>query len=327
MLRIATIGTSAITEKFLNANKLARVFNHTLVFSRNRETAQEFALKVGCAHICTNLEKMAKREDFDAVYIASPNALHYSQSRLFLKGGKHVLCEKTITSSAREYKKLKRLARRKGLVYMEAMMSVNSEGFKHLVSAVAECGKINGAVIDFSQRSSRLDDFLAGKHCNIFDMSLKAGALMDLGIYSVYMAVALFGVPQRIKADSQLLSNGADSSGKAIFRYKDFDCTVKYSKTADALKPSKIEGEKASVLIDSVSQCAGISFENKEKHEIFPIPSRSEIMAGEIKNFAMFINGENLDEYKKLGGLALNVQRCMDKIKKSAKLKYPKIKR
>ena len=326
MLRIATVGTSAITEKFLEANRFSGAFEHTLVYSRNQSTAREFAQKVGCKSICCDLKAVARRSDFDAVYIASPNAFHYEQSRLFLKNGKHVLCEKPITTSVREYKALRKLARKKGLIYMEAMMSVNSCARSSLNEALKKCGRIKNAVIDFSKRSSRLDRFLSGEHCNIFDMSLKAGALMDIGVYCVYAAVDMFGMPRRITAKAELLPNDADCCGEAMFYYDGFDCRLIYSKTADSTEPSRVSGEKGEILIGSVSQYKNISFSDGcGSNVVFGSAQRKEVMAGEAKRFSAFIKGEDMKEYERLSCLALDVRRCMDKIKKSARLKYPAI--
>lgn len=45
--------------------------------------------------------------------------------------------------------------------------------------------------LDFCQRSSKLDSYLEGELPNIFNPALETGALMDLGVYCVYPALAL----------------------------------------------------------------------------------------------------------------------------------------
>ena len=66
-------------------------------YSRGRERGELFAREWGVQKVYTDLEQMAQDDTIDAVYIASPNSLHYEQSKLFLQNGKHVICEKPIT--------------------------------------------------------------------------------------------------------------------------------------------------------------------------------------------------------------------------------------
>ncbi len=136
-----------------------------------------------------------------------------------MENGKHVLCEKPITASAKEYDALLKLADEKGVIYAEAIMSRHFKGRKILFNALSEIGDISAARIDYCQRSSRYDAFKGGEHMNIFDMSLGAGTLTDLGVYCVYAAVDMFGMPQSINASAAFFDNGADKSGSAILEY------------------------------------------------------------------------------------------------------------
>lgn len=43
---------------------------------------------------------------------------------------------------------------------------------------------------------------------NAFDPSLSNGAMMDIGVYTVYPMVALFGRPQAVDAQGVVLSSG-----------------------------------------------------------------------------------------------------------------------
>lgn len=80
MLRIATIGTSMITDDFIqvvNANDQA-AFVGTL--SRDADRGAAFTAKYGGERNFTALDELASADDVDAVYIGSPNALHYEQA-------------------------------------------------------------------------------------------------------------------------------------------------------------------------------------------------------------------------------------------------------
>ena len=326
MIKLATIGTSGICQQFLDAMSLTGEFKLVSVYSRTAQKGEEFAGKNNCNKVYTDLFEMAKDKNIDAVYIASPNVFHFEQSRIFLENGKHVICEKPITSSLSEYKELKSLADSKGLIYMEAIMSRHNKSREMLLSGIEKIGDIRMARIDFNQRSSRLDSFLLGEQINIFDMSLHAGTLMDLGIYCVYAAVDLFGIPKAITAKSNFFSNGADSSGCAIFDYGGFSAFLTYGKSGQSLIGSEIIGDMGTVKISSVSLYQGISlFKDGKETDLSEQETRVQIMSYEAKAFANYILRFNQykEEYSKVSSLCADVHYCMDKIKQSAGIIYP----
>ena len=151
-------------------------------------------------------------------------------------------------------------------------------------------GKIKSADIKFHQRSSRLDAFLSGEKVNIFDMSLKAGTLMDIGVYCVYAAVDFFGIPKNITAKSELLYNGADGMGTAVFDYSNFKANLSYSKIDQIDTPSVIIGENGRVEIDKISQYAGFFLiKDGVKEKITDHLSKPQQMSSESKRFAEYI--------------------------------------
>lgn len=326
MLRLATVGTSGITEKFLAACRLSGRYILTTAYSRDKEKGAAFAKNQGFLNSCTNLTELAKSPDIDAVYIATPNVFHFEQSKLFLENGKHVLCEKPIVTNADEYSELLSLAEKNGLIYMEAIMSMHCKGHEILHGTIGEIGRISQARIDFCQRSSRYDSFSAGEKVNIFDMSLAAGTLMDLGVYCVYAAVDLFGNPENVTAMSGFLHNGADSCGSAVLQYNNFLATLSYSKIGQSAIGSEIVGDSGVIKVGSVSQYADISLVKDGKETLLlGLLERSEIMRGEADKFADYIEnfGEFKDDYLKNCKLTQNVHFVMDLIKQKANIKYP----
>lgn len=325
MIRIGTVGTSSICDSFLEGAALTNEYELTAVYSRKYETGKPFAKAHGCDIVFTDIAKMAKSNIIDAVYIASPNAFHYAQSKLFLENGKHVICEKPIVTRAEEYEELKSLADRKGLIFMEAIIPRHIKGYSDVKQALKEIGRIKEAEICYLQRSSRLENFYRGEQVNIFDMSLHAGTLMDLGVYCVYGAVDLLGMPDRITAEKSLLSNGADGAGEATFCYGEYEAHLSYSKIEQDDEGSLIIGDKGTLKIKMISQYTGVSL-IKDGNEI-PITSllsKPEQMQGEAQRFADYILrfDENRKDYATVSDLCFNVHRCMDKIKKSAELIY-----
>ncbi len=323
MIRYATIGTSFIAEQFVTGANATGKLMLSAVYSRSSDTGLAFAQKFGCNKVYTSLENLAHDDNVDAVYIASPNVFHAEQSELLLRAGKHVICEKPITTSAAEYKRLKELADQKGLVYIEAMIPIYNTSRARIKEALGEIGNIAMAKIDYCQRSSRYDRFMNGEHVNIFDMSLHAGTLMDLGVYCVYAAIDLFGMPNNIKASASFLKNGADGSGTAIFEYDKFSACLTYSKTGQSVAPTEIVGDNGSIVMETaVYYQDAYLVKADEKKPIFDNVSKETLMGYEAVALCDFIKGKRLDEYKQNSEICLNVHTCMDWIKREAKIAY-----
>lgn len=70
-----------------------------------------------------HFEEMARRErrlkdGIDVVSIVTPNHLHYDAAKAFLKRGIHVICDKPLTTSLRQAKRLAELVRESGCVFV-----------------------------------------------------------------------------------------------------------------------------------------------------------------------------------------------------------------
>ena len=198
-MRFATIGTSDICRRFIDALKQVDGASYELAYSRTPERAQAYAQEQGAERSCSSLEDLAADPDVDAVYIASPNALHTDQAKLMLSHGKHVFVEKSFAANARLAREVFDLAESQGLVAMEAMRNIHAPGFKKIAQVVSEdLGQVRAASFGFAKITSRIERLRAGERLNVFDPQMASGALMDMGVYTVEPTVALWGRPQRV---------------------------------------------------------------------------------------------------------------------------------
>ena len=326
MIRLGTVGTGWICKAFLDAAAVTGQYTLKTVCSRSMERAKAFQAETGAERATDSLSELAESPDIDAVYIATPNVCHYEQAKQMLLHGKHVLCEKPMTVTLAEYEELQTIAEEKHLVYMEAMMSRHIPARQVLHHAVEQVGRLSLARIDFCQRSSRLDSFRRGEHQNIFDPALCTGTLMDLGVYCVYAALDLFGMPEKITADASFLESGADGGGCAVFRYPDFLAVLTYSKTGQTALGSEIVGENGTVTVGLISQYTDIALhQNGETKKLFGAPNRTEIMSGEAVAFADFIENPAPDrEYAAVMRLCREARVCMDAIRTGAGITFTK---
>lgn len=324
MIRFGIIGTNWITEKFLDAAQQLENFQLSCVYSRTEEKAKEFAEKYGAAVIFTNLEEMAASNEFDAVYIASPNSFHAEQAKLFMDHKKHVLCEKPIASNTAELKSMIASAEHNQVLLMEAMKSTFHPVFQKVKESLPKIGKVRRFIGTYSQYSSRYDAYKEGTVLNAFKPELSNGALMDIGIYCIYPAVYLFGSPERIVTEGYLLETGADGEGTVLLGYPEMDAVAMYSKISHSALPSEIQGENGSIIIDRISSPvkAVIHYRDGSKEDLF-IEQKENTMYYEAKEFISLIEKGSLESSINTYELSVKVMEVLDEARKQIGIKYP----
>ena len=260
-IRFGVIGTNFITDWVIAGAQQDERFELVAVCSRTQERANEFAAKYDIPYTFTSLEEMAASPLIDAVYIATPNYLHASQSILCMKHGKHVLCEKPMASNAYEVKQMIAASRQYGVTLMEAMKPTLTPNFRVLREALPKAGVIRRYFASYCQYSSRYDKFKEGIVLNAFKPELSNGAMMDIGVYTVYPMVVLFGRPNKISASGVVLSTGTDGQGAVNFEYEGMNATVLYSKIANSSLPTEIEGEDGNFMLDKINQINRVTWQ------------------------------------------------------------------
>lgn len=324
MVKFAVIGTGWIAEEFVKGTELVGGLKFSAVYSRSKEKGKAFAEPFGGAEVFDDINALAK-SDVDAVYIASPNSLHYEQSKLMLQNGKHVICEKPITVEPEEFEELRALAQEKGLVYMEAIMYMHLPARKTLKKALENLGEITTAHFDFSQLSSKYPALKRGDLPNIFNPKFATGCLMDLGIYCVYPALDLFGEPKKITSTAGFLSTGADGYGTTVFDYEDKQVTLTFSKVGQSRFGSQIFGDNGTISTPSISKLVNVSYFDNDGNEtaLTPDTEKHVLMSYEAQSFYNYIiNPEAKQELEIINGLTLAVSKAMKIIREKTGTKF-----
>ena len=136
---------------------------------------------------------------------------------------------------------------------MEAMKPTLTPNFRSVRENLGRLGTIRRYFSCYCQYSSRYDKFKEGVVLNAFRPELSNGAMMDIGIYTVYPMVVLFGRPKKIDASGIVLSSGADGQGAVNFEYEGMNATVLYSKIANSSLPTEIQGEEGNITLDRIN--------------------------------------------------------------------------
>lgn len=324
MVRFAVIGTNFITDNFMEAGMQCEDFHVQAVYSRTMERAKEYASKYGIEDCYDSLDDVAAAENIDAVYVASPNALHAPQSIQMLNAGKHVLCEKTIASNQAELQQMLDAAKKHHVIVLEAMRPVFDPGFQAIQDNLSKIAPVRRATFQYCQYSRRYDNYKIGIIENAFKPELSNGALMDIGVYCVHPMVKLFGMPDQILASGYKLSTGAEAMGTIIARYGDeMQAELLYSKITDSILPSQIQGEEGSMIIEEIPDTVTLKIRTrKDKNwEEIKIDKKENNMYYEIKEFIRLVqSGESADEHNQYSLWELAV---MDEARKQMGIVFP----
>ena len=259
-VRFGVVGTNKITDWLLTGAHEDERFELSAICSRTQERADEFAAKYGVKHTFTSVEEMALSDVVDAVYIATPNCTHAKIAITCMNHGKHVLCEKPMASNAQEVKQMIDAAKENHVVLMEAMIATMNPNFLKVKELLPYLGVIRRYFASYCQYSSRYDKFKEGVVLNAFNPVLSNGAMMDIGIYTIYPLIALFGKPKAINAQGFMLSSGTDGQGVVSLLFDGMNATVLYSKIANSYLPAEIEGEDGNLILDEIHTIRKVTY-------------------------------------------------------------------
>lgn len=310
MINIGVIGAFWLTDEFIKAIEMTDGVCYFAQYSRDLEKAKAYGTERGAVVFYDDLYKMACDDRIDAIYIASPNMLHYAQSKLFINAGKHVICEKPVCVTLSEYNELAALAKEKNVIYMEAMLNIHIEWAKELKRIVSESKGVMCARLDFCQKSSKLERVEKGMMFSSFDKECCGGALMDLGVYGTSLVTYLFGMPKEVFAKGHFSEKGADLYDTVVLSYENFDCVLTVSKLCESAARSEILCRDVTVTLGNISQLQMLKADDgSEQRLLHGTNGFPESMKYEIKDFLSYINGDtaSYEENTKLTGMSIEL--------------------
>lgn len=214
-LRWGLIAPGAIARQIVSDFQVAGM-TFVAVAGRNLDRAKSFAADFGIP-VSSSIEDLLQNPSVDVVYIASTQDAHLENVLAAVSAGKHVVVEKPFALTGDQAQKMVEAARSAQVFLMEAMwtrfLPHMTKAFEIINSGVL--GEIKSMEASFG-------------HClppevapRLHNPALGGGALIDLGIYPVSLAVRAFGIPQAIQAASVLDHQNLDQTTSLIFSYQD----------------------------------------------------------------------------------------------------------
>ncbi|MFM7221967.1 MAG: Gfo/Idh/MocA family protein [Bacteroidota bacterium] len=209
----------------LACGKIARKFASDLkhvegavlhaVASSSLERAQAFAKDFPATHVLGSYQDLVNLPDLDVIYVASPHSHHHEHTLLCLNHGKAVLCEKAFAINHRQASEMIALARSRKVFLMEALWTRFLPHYQKVREMIAEglLGELKGVNANFGFKP------VEPVAPRLFDPALGGGALLDIGIYPVFLAQSILGVPDKTQASMNPAATGVDEQCSISFHY------------------------------------------------------------------------------------------------------------
>ncbi|MCU1586091.1 MAG: oxidoreductase [Microbacteriaceae bacterium] len=217
------------------------------VASRSIERAETFAREFEIPRAYGDYERLVADPDIDVVYIAAPHSEHRRLALLAIAAGKHVLVEKPIGVNAGEARDIAEAARAAGVFAMEAMWS-RFLPQTTVIATLLEDGAFGDVGIVTADFGGVFEFDPLGR---AFNPKLGGGALLDLGVYSIWFANFALGAPSSVTATGTVTSTGVDGQSALVLGTESgAQALVSSSMLAATPVTASISGSLARVEID-----------------------------------------------------------------------------
>jgi predicted dehydrogenase len=199
-------------------------------FSSDPEKSAASAADLGVARSYGSFAEMAQRESrrkdgIEAVAIVTPNHMHAPVAMQFLKRGIHVICDKPLTATLPEAKRLAKAAEASGVIFA---LTHNYTGYPMIRQAKAmveagDLGELRLVQVEYAQ--DWLAEAVESKQADWRTDPAKSGAggaTGDIGTHAFNLANFVSGLTlQELAADLQSFVTGrrVDDNGHILMRY------------------------------------------------------------------------------------------------------------
>ena len=318
MLKLGVIGTGAISHHFIEAAHASGEYQLVAVYSRKIETAEKFVEQYQGVKLFDQLNDFFN-DSFEVVYIASPNSLHFSQAKIALVAGKHVILEKPAVTQPHEWQELIEIAQENQRFIFEAARNYHENAFELVKDFLAD-KHVLGADFNYAKYSSKMPELLAGNTPNVFSDRFAGGALMDLGIYPLYAAIRLFGKPNRATYQAH---NSIDLNGDGILSYPDYQVHIKAGKNITSNLPCEIYTTDGTLTLNTIEHVQSAVFIDHQGNELqLPIQQAPHTMTEEVAAFADMINQPDQTLYQQWLTDATDVHQVLYTMRQDAGIRF-----
>ena len=205
-IRWGILGCGKIANKFAADLLLVEDAELAAVASRDEAKGAAFAKQFNARLIFNTYEALVSCEEVDVIYIATPHGFHHEHALLCLQHKKAVLCEKPLAINTKQVNEMIEMAQKQRVFLMEAFWTKFLPQYQKVISLIegGEIGTIKMVEADFGFKASNPTPK------RLYDPALGGGALLDVGLYPVFLAISLLGKPINVHALMSPYDTGVD---------------------------------------------------------------------------------------------------------------------
>jgi predicted dehydrogenase len=217
------------------------------VASRDAGRAAAFASLHGIPRSYGDYARLVEDPDVDIVYIAPPHTEHKRLALLAIAAGKHVLVEKPMATNEADAREIFDAAATAGVFAMEAMWSrfhPQTTIIRRLLDD-GVLGPLRLAAADFGEV------FGYDPASRAFDPALGGGALLDIGVYSLWWTTFALGEPTGFSVRGSLAPTGVEEQATILTQHdRGALGTATATMMASTQNVASIVGEAARIEVD-----------------------------------------------------------------------------
>lgn len=307
------------------ANIVAKEINNSerhqivTVYSRNSETAARFSKQYG-AQVCNDLKEAINNKSVDAVYVATPQNVHYKYVKEIVESSKKaIIVEKPFVVNYAEYSAIQRMTQEKQIFVNEAMCMLLNPIMQELLELKEQVGRIKSINIQYAMGTSKLVNMP-----RLFDAECAGGALLEIGVYGLTLGRAFMGIPINVQCKNVKYFDKVDVAENIVLEYENHGICQIYNSLTDfkGLPKAVIIAESGKIVIPFFS--APWYAYGKIGRRWFIKKKKRVRYIYEFDYFADMIKGklteQTADAHLKITG---DVVKIMDECRKQMNVVYP----
>lgn len=218
MLNWVLVGIGDIAQKrvigAIQAEPRSRLYG---VVTRDPEKGRRY-----CEQVWSSLDQALQDPQVDAVYVATPVAMHAPQTIAALRAGKHVLCEKPVAMSYPEAQEMVRVGQETNRILGVAYYRRTYPKVQRARQLIAD-GAIGKPVLAEISCHAWFD-FADGHRAWLIDPKMAGGGpLYDIGSHRIDLLNYFFGTPLRVTGQTSTtvhLDRAVEDSATLLIEYQ-----------------------------------------------------------------------------------------------------------